>query len=727
MSAPKGVVFLVGVGGMGMAPLALYMKGEGWDVRGHDDHLSPPVRLWLDRAGIPCAPCADVPENCVLLVRSSAVSLSHPLCVQAAEKGIEIVRRGECWARRVRDKLLVAIVGSHGKTTTTAILVHLLEKTKIPFSYLIGGLPAKAQRPPARFNADARWVVSEIDESDGTIQAFSPEITLALNFDWDHPDCYRDEAALERMFSGLFARTRGTLIVPEGCPRLSRLAVASGKPVVFFKEGEDFNQTNAAAAGAVVRLLAGVAPQAQDLKDFDGIRRRQDILLRRPRLTVVADYAHHPTEISALMKSMRRRDFTGQLWVVFQPHRFTRTRQYAAAFGRALKTADAAWLLPVYPASEPPLEEGTHRAILERWPENGPQVHETTADTLTDALVESLQKSKDPVTLAFVGAGDIEVFADRFIKHMETDFFAALLGTLSPDTVLKEQEPLATKTTFRIGGDARWYAEPANRADLGKLLREAAARDIPTFILGRGSNTLVPDEGFDGLVIHLASPDFEKIETLPDGRVVAGAGARLKQLCASTASAGLSGFEPFEGIPASVGGALRMNAGAFATPLYDRVESVEIMDFSGEIKTFKRDELHPVYRCCPEVAEAVALSATFLSTEQKDPQAVRDRMEELAKIRRASQPREPSAGCVFKNPPGTSAGKLVDEAGLKDTCEGGAKVSPVHANFIVNASHARSADVVALMRRVRARVKETQGIELSPEIRLLGKNWEDVL
>lgn len=302
-----------------------------------------------------------------------------------------------------------------------------------------------------------------------------------------------------------------------------------------------------------------------------------------------------------------------------------------------------------------------------------------------------------------------------------------LRGIVSPDTKMKREEPLATKTTMRVGGAARLYAEPASVADLQALLRRAATEGIEVFILGRGSNLIVPDEGVDGLVISLAHEAWTRFEPRADGRVWAGAGLRLKNLCGLAAKAGLVGFEFLEGIPGSLGGALRMNAGAMGGWMFDVVDEVQLMTLDGEVKTLAKSAMHIDYRHCAELHHAVALGALLRPASASDAAAIKRQMETYAKKRHESQPREPSAGCIFKNPPGTSAGRLIDEAGLKGTRVGDAEVSPVHANFIVNRGHATGADVLELVRRVRARVREARGVDLEPEVLLYGRKWTDVL
>jgi len=237
----------------------------------------------------------------------------------------------------------------------------------------------------------------------------------------------------------------------------------------------------------------------------------------------------------------------------------------------------------------------------------------------------------------------------------------------------------------------------------------------------------VPDEGVDGLVISLAHPNWAVFEPRERGRVWAGAGLRLKNLCGLAAKAGLTGFEFLEGIPGNVGGALRMNAGAMGGWMFDVVEEVQAMTLEGELRTWTREAMHVSYRHCGELHAAIALGALLRPMAQTDAEAVSRQIDVYRKKRQESQPREPSAGCIFKNPPGNSAGRLIDECGLKGVRVGDAEVSPVHANFIVNRGRATGADVLELVRRVRAKVKEARGVDLEPEVLLYGREWRDVL
>jgi len=754
-------IHCLGVGGMGVAPLAIYLARLGWAVSGEDDALTPGVAGLLAAAGVRTV---ALPEACDLVVRSSAIPEAHPSCRWAAARGLPLVRRGELLAEVVRDKRLVAVCGSHGKTTTTAMLVTALRQAAFPAGYVGGGLFNDAT-PPAAAGSN-EWVVAEVDESDGTIENFSPEITVLVNLDWDHPDRYGSLAELEAAFRALCGRTRGPVLVNDTSALSLRLAPAAltfGRTGAFaaqvtaerdggmvlalggrFPAAEvlvaaagGFNAANATAALAAAQLM-GVEPARGSLAAYPGVRRRQAILMEEGGFTVVEDYAHHPAEIRALLPSLRRRLAAGgRLIAVFQPHRYSRTARFKAEFAAALALADSVHLLDVYPAGEAPVSGGTTADV---YAELHRSAHLLRVDYLPGdgtATVPALLRDVRPGDLvAFVGAGDIDQVARSWVAaarrlvartQLWDRFAETVRPLLSPASRLSREEPLARRTTLRVGGPARLFAEPAHEDDLRILLVEAAKAGVPVLALGRGSNLVIPDEGVDGLVVALAEKHWAEFEVLADGRVRVGAGLRLKNLCGLAASAGIAGFEFLEGIPGNVGGALRMNAGAMGGWMFDVVDEVRLMAADGSVAARPRAALTVDYRVCADLRDAFALAAVLRPKARTGADAVSRQIDTYRSKRHESQPREPSAGCIFKNPPGNSAGRLIEESGLKGTRVGGAEVSTVHANFMINRGDATSADILELVRRVRAGVLQAKGVDLEPEVLLYGREWRDVL
>lgn len=762
MMGPGQSYLFIGAGGMGMAPLACWMAQAGYPVFGYDAHLQERVRRWLADSGV-------VLEDFIFpgqisrfttVVYSSAVAPSHPLLGAAREAAIRCLRRGEMLAEIASSKHFIAVVGSHGKTTTSGMIAHGLRHCGIEANYILGGLFADQGQAPARC-VESDWLVAEVDESDGTIDAFSPDITLVLNVDWDHADRYGEAAKLVEAFTHLLGRTKQTVLLPEslridatGSAVLERFDGTAARLGLQSPPPGRFNQVNADAAARVLELF-GAPLKADTLSSFPGMARRQSILYRDAGLTVVEDYAHHPTEIDALVDCLKENEPDQRLVLVFQPHRYSRTRQFKAAFATALQAADQVFLLPVYGAHESPLEGGATADLAQAFGGESPvQLPMSLAGIrqLADSLIpcprlsgrvpESV-KDADPgepqpsgkggTQLAFVGAGNIEDFAAGFASWIRADgsLDAALPDylkpRLSPDCQIKSQEALSNKTTIRIGGAARFYAEPANLSDLRVLLRAAELFEVATFCLGRGSNLLVPDEGFDGLVIRFSAPAWRRVESLDNGRIWAAAGGRLKEICGFAAKHGLGGFEFLEGIPGAVGGALRMNAGAMGNWMFDLVERVQFIDASGKYQDWPKEGFHFGYRKVEEISRGIALGAILKSSDSDSEFAIRGRIDSYSTTRKESQPRGASAGCIFKNPEGNYAGKLIDELGIKGMRVGAAEVSSLHGNFIINHGGASAADVVELVRRIRAKVKAESGYILEPEVLLVGRTWDEVL
>lgn len=295
-----------------------------------------------------------------------------------------------------------------------------------------------------------------------------------------------------------------------------------------------------------------------------------------------------------------------------------------------------------------------------------------------------------------------------------------LAGLVSRDTLIRRGEPLNRRTTLRVGGPADLYVEPAGEPDLAAILQLCARRSVRHFLLGRGSNLLVRDGGFRGVVICLAHPSFSRIE-LDGERLRCGAGARLKAVAAEARRNELTGLEFLEGIPGSVGGALRMNAGAMGSATFDLVVSVRLMDYEGNIRECAPAELDVRYRGCDALKTHIALSAVFRAAPE-DRRVIEGRMHEFNRKRWSSQPAAASAGCIFKNPATIPAGRLIEELGFKGVSVGGATVSEEHANFIVNSGAATARDVLELIAIIKRRALEAHGIELHTEVEIIGED-----
>ncbi len=281
-------------------------------------------------------------------------------------------------------------------------------------------------------------------------------------------------------------------------------------------------------------------------------------------------------------------------------------------------------------------------------------------------------------------------------------------------------EPMTKHTSFHIGGPAELMAQPQSEAELQSLLLKAAEAAVPVTLVGNGSNLLVRDKGIRGLVIKLGSM-LRDIKV--SGNVLTfGSGVSLAQASKKAAELGLSGMEFAVGIPGSIGGAVYMNAGAYDGEMSKVVKSVRVMDAAGEVSELSASELDFGYRHSALQGSGKIVTSVTLELAAGDKQAIAEKMADFSNRRITKQPLElPSAGSMFKRPPGYFAGTLIDQTGLKGYTVGGAQVSTKHAGFVVNIGGATAADVLQLISDVQAKVFAAHGVHLEPEVLVLGE------
>lgn len=275
---------------------------------------------------------------------------------------------------------------------------------------------------------------------------------------------------------------------------------------------------------------------------------------------------------------------------------------------------------------------------------------------------------------------------------------------------------MAPFTWLKLGGPAQFFLTPRDADELTRVLKVCHAQQIPVHVLGSGSNLLVRDEGISGAVIRLESPRFSDV-VIADRMVRAGAGALLSHVVTETIRMGLAGLENLAGIPGTIGGAVLGNAGGRYGDVGQYVKSVTVLTYQGDKQTRRSDELAFAYRSS-NVNDAVVLDAEF-ELRPDDPEEIAKRMRKIWVVKKSGQPlTSQSAGCIFKNPRGLSAGSLIEQAGLKGTKIGAAEISDRHANFIVTHEGATSADVLRLIDLIRSKVTEQFGVNLELEIKI---------
>lgn len=282
-----------------------------------------------------------------------------------------------------------------------------------------------------------------------------------------------------------------------------------------------------------------------------------------------------------------------------------------------------------------------------------------------------------------------------------------------------EAEPMSRHTTFRIGGPAELFLVPKSTEEIAGIFKICREEGIPWFVLGNGSNLLVSDKGYQGVVIQLYK-GFGEVK-VQGCQITAQAGALLSQIAAAAREESLTGFEFAGGIPGTLGGAVVMNAGAYGGEMKDVIKEVTVLTRKGEIRTLQAEELAMGYRTSAIKEAGYIVLSAVLSLEKGDKEQIKARMQELAGMRSSKQPLQyPSAGSTFKRPEGYFAGKLIMDSGLRGYQVGGAQVSEKHCGFVINTGNATARDVRNLMADVQRIVEEKYGVKLEPEVKFLG-------
>ena len=303
---------------------------------------------------------------------------------------------------------------------------------------------------------------------------------------------------------------------------------------------------------------------------------------------------------------------------------------------------------------------------------------------------------------------------------MNTDLLYKALSSAAGAANVREDEPMNAHTTFRIGGPADYFVMPQHARDVAATLEACRQLDVPTYIVGRGSNLLIADAGLRGVVVQIAG-NLASVTMSPDGTVVADAGVSNSKVASMACRDSFAGYEFAAGIPGTVGGASIMNAGAYGGEFKDVARKVVCLDSDGEIHEVSREGANWGYRHSMMLDEGMVVLSVELQLHEDDQVAIQQRMDELARRRTDKQPLDmPSAGSTFKRPEGYFAGKLIQDAGLQGYAVGGAEVSRKHAGFVVNKGGATADDVARVIHHVQEVVLAVYGVSLEPEVRMWG-------
>ncbi len=764
LGGAPGRAHAIGVCGVGVAGVAAWLARKGWKVSGCDSLAGGKTAEWLRAQGVDVVAGHDpshIDSDCDILIHTAAVAASHPEMRRAAELGVPVLRRGLALAALLGGCRAVAVCGTHGKTTTTTFATRLLRALGDDAGWCLGGTAEGLDGYSGGGMTVDSIVVAESDESDGTLAAYAPYIMVVNNIEFDHMEHFEGEAALVECFVSAARKTRRAVIFGADSRRAVQVAQSASVQAIGFGfcESAEMRATNLrmdangttfemswrgaplgdvridspgrhnvlnalGAATVAVSLGHDPAEVAGGMRSLGALpERRFECLANTNGIRVVSDYSHHPTEIKALVEVARLQN-AKRIVALFQPHRYTRTLALGADFPPSFSGIDKLVISPVFEASEAPIDGGHSSDLYARF-RNATGAGESIpvpmiAPSLDAARDYLLHELRDGDLFLAIGAGDIVRTAREIAQAVQSgEFGCQAVSDEFADIRLSRDYPLGRHTGYGVGGCADWFAAPANETELGSLVARLSQRGIQWRVAGAGMNTLVSDLGVSGVVISLDAPDFTFFERTGDETVRCGAGLSGAALLDRLEREGLSGLEFLEGVPGRLGGFLAMNAGAHGDEICSHVESIHHLNGDGSRAIIPRDDLAYGYRECESLVGRIALGAEF-RLKRDTSEAIRERRAAF-RAKRINLAGMRTDGSVFKNPPGASAGKLIEEAGCKGLRVGGAFVADIHANVIAVDAWATASDVLSLIDIVRRRVAKASGIRLVPEVRILDR------
>lgn len=806
-------LYFIGIKGVGMSALAIVAQGMGYTVAGSDVAESFITAEPLAEAMITVHDgfSADhITDGIDLVIAGAAYGESNPEYQAATDRQLPIWTYSELLGYLGNSKKLIAVAGTHGKTTTTSILSYLLYAGGYEPSYVIGtghvsGLPSHG------FAGDGEFFVAEADDYKRApndprpkFLDLAPYAAIITSIEHDHPDMYPSLRDCVEAFYQFILRVRpdGFLVVNGDDQNIEKLRLrVADRRFVSYGFGEAVNYRIAqyghqftltadsqvygpfqlnlqgkhnvmnATAAIVVAIESGVpvATLIEHLPAVVGVERRYQVMGERNGSVIIDDYAHHPTAVALTLETAKQQYPYRSLWCLFQPHTFSRTKALLAEFGGAFQAADVVIITDIFGSAR---EQGGDITARDLVAEIGKQ-HRNVLYVPYEKLAQFVERNLPAGIVAItMGAGDIYKIGQQYLGQAQPSLENDPYETLKQEIPnLVANEPLSKHCTIRVGGPAAAFVIVRSVDELVQAVTAARHYDVPFHVVGGGSNTLFSDSGFSGLVIknmanqltiagaaeqiqeeswqspqagevrheaadptkYITFTDLDYEERPGDTLVVAESGVNLTAFIIKTLDSGFTGMQWYGGIPGVVGGAVFNNIHGGTHFIGERLVRVKVLLEDGEITTFEKNELKLGYDTSRfHGTKDIILSAEFLLTKSNSLEVERAEKAFREWVRRKSQmqPKLGSMGSTFQNiaqadrerigAPTTAAGWLIDQCGLKGHRIGNAQFAPEHANFIVNLGGATAADVHALMELAQTSVKQKFGVDIRPEVFMIG-------
>ncbi|WDE98770.1 UDP-N-acetylmuramate dehydrogenase [Lentisphaera profundi] len=710
-------VHFIGIGGAGLSAMASLLHQAGVKVTGSDLTHSLKTRS-LEDMGIAISYHQEgelINAGISLVVMSTAVPSDNLELENAKNIGLKVVSR-QVLLKAICDcyESVIAIGGSHGKTTVTSMCAWLFQQSGTAASWMIGGELNSIDFPSAKFDPTGPLII-EADESDGTIAALHASTGVLVNTDDDHSWSVGGVNQLYDNFRKFSRQSKTIFAADENSCR----TVLSGIDSINFVNTDgslqlpqkgDFMRLNASLAiEACVNEGLDKDPCKKHLESFCGVQRRSQVHFETAFLTLFEDYAHHPKELKALNSALEEQYDPYYKIAVFQVHRFERLESYVKEFAAELKEFDKVFLAPPFSAwskrnDSPSLEQ--LRVLLspkaeifecENWEYNAEKVLAQTPTT-------------EHCIITVIGAATVK----DIIPWLKNQLISHSLSERLPDLEILHEPEWSEITTLGAGIKQHACYEPQSLEELQELIKFAKRYSLKTLILGAGSNMVGSDQLFDGIIIRLRLGDFAAI-TIDGLNAQVGAGVKWLRLIKTLQEHNLGGIEALAAVPGSIGGGVRMNAGAQGLETASFVLEVTGLTMDAKIIFFKSEDIQWSYRSC-SLADDFIVTSIKMKFQRAVPQRSKAIVQSTREFRKKTQPGGRNPGCAFRNPGYLAAGLLIEKYGFKSLSFPHCAVSDIHANFFINEDKCSADEYARLMEYVQSGIYNACGIRLQQEV-----------
>ena len=756
-------IHFTGIKGVGMTALAVVAKDFGIKVRGSDVEQNFVTDRVLKIKKIRCQN-GFRKENFGqpdLLVFTAAHKGEKNIEVLEAKKiNIPVLSQAQALALFMQEKKGIAVCGVGGKTTTASLLATIFKYAGLHPSFAIGVGGIKPLKFPGCYDRNGSYFITEADEyfspppdSQPKFFFLKPTIIAISNLEYDHPDVYHNLNETLHVFKTFIEKVPkdGLVTACIDCPAIKKLIRLSKRKIVTYgfsskadwqitsiKQSQnktifsvkhkafliknirllipgEFNVKNATASLVVADFCKiPFAKIKNGLAKFKGVQRRFEFIKKINGVQLYDDYAHHPAQIKATLKAVRKKFPNKRLIIIFQPHTYSRTKALLTDFAKSFSDADLVIITDIYASAREKYDPSI----------SGKTLTKKISDAHSNAsykkgekeVVEFLSQIAKPGDIIFtLGAGDVFLWHDKIIKNLKRK-----LQNYSGEFKVIRNIRLAPYTSFGIGGPADYFCEVKNQQELVEAIKWAGGKKIPYFILGLGTNVLIADRGFKGLVIKNQNAKIRMQNNNSKFKIIVESGVSLAKLVSFSIKHKLSGLENLAGVPGTIGGAVVGNAGTKQGNIGQLIDKVTVLSKDGGFLDLNQEECQFKYRQSRfQKTKEIILKAELL-LKKTQAGKIKKKIDQVL-LTRKDQPQGMSTGSIFKNPDhGKSAGWLIEKCGLKGKKIGKAMISLKHANWIINTGNAKAADVLRLIRLAKERVKHRFGIKLNEEIFLMG-------